>query len=59
MWSRYWFLVFLGMRIFKLNPGQVFYINSQEVHAYLKGECIELVTNSDNVIMAGLTAKLY
>ncbi|WP_425323156.1 hypothetical protein [Borrelia miyamotoi] len=47
------------MRIFKLNPGQVFYINSQEVHAYLKGECIELVTNSDNVIMAGLTAKLY
>ncbi|BCR21835.1 mannose-6-phosphate isomerase, class I [Borrelia sp. HM] len=50
-------LVFLGMHIVQLNPGEVFYINSQEVHAYLKGECIELMTNSDNVIRAGLTTK--
>ncbi|BCR19354.1 mannose-6-phosphate isomerase, class I [Borrelia miyamotoi] len=50
-------LVFLRMRIFKLNPGQVFYINSQEVYAYLKGECLELMTNSDNVIRAGLTVR--
>ncbi|AHH08380.1 mannose-6-phosphate isomerase, class I [Borrelia anserina] len=50
-------LVFLGMRIFKLNPGEVLYTESQEVHAYLKGECLELMTNSDNVIRAGLTTK--
>ncbi|WNY68615.1 mannose-6-phosphate isomerase, class I [Borreliella lusitaniae] len=50
-------LVFLGMNILKLKPGEVFYTNSQEVHAYLKGDCIELMTNSDNVIRAGLTTK--
>ncbi|AHH12426.1 Mannose-6-phosphate isomerase [Borrelia hermsii YBT] len=50
-------LVFLGMHIFKLNPGEVIYTESQEVHAYLKGECLELMTNSDNVIRAGLTTK--
>ncbi|WP_259662757.1 hypothetical protein [Borrelia miyamotoi] len=46
-------LVFVAMRIFKLNPDQVFYINSQEVYAYLKGECLDLMTNSDNVIREG------
>ncbi|AWG42783.1 mannose-6-phosphate isomerase, class I [Candidatus Borreliella tachyglossi] len=50
-------LVFLGMHIFKLNPGEVLYTESQEVHAYLRGECLELMTNSDNVIRAGLTTK--
>ncbi|WPM05907.1 mannose-6-phosphate isomerase, class I [Borreliella sinica] len=50
-------LVFLGMNILKLKPGEVVYTNSQEVHAYLKGDCIELMTNSDNVIRAGLTTK--
>ncbi|QMU99188.1 mannose-6-phosphate isomerase, class I [Borrelia sp. A-FGy1] len=50
-------LVFLGMHIFKLNPGEVIYTESREVHAYLKGECLELMTNSDNVIRAGLTTK--
>ncbi|WKC77967.1 mannose-6-phosphate isomerase, class I [Borreliella turdi] len=50
-------LVFLGMNILKLRPGEVVYTNSQEVHAYLKGDCIELMTNSDNVIRAGLTSK--
>ncbi|UGQ17202.1 mannose-6-phosphate isomerase, class I [Borrelia sp. RT1S] len=50
-------LVFLGMHIFKLKPGEVLYTENQEVHAYLKGECLELMTNSDNVIRAGLTTK--
>ncbi|WP_040236304.1 mannose-6-phosphate isomerase, class I [Borrelia crocidurae] len=50
-------LVFLGMYIFKLKTGEVFYTESREVHAYLKGECIELMTNSDNVIRAGFTTK--
>ncbi|WAZ85559.1 hypothetical protein O5405_02305 [Borrelia miyamotoi] len=27
-------------------------MNSQEVYAYLKGECLELMTNSNNVIRA-------
>ncbi|UPA12078.1 mannose-6-phosphate isomerase, class I [Borrelia venezuelensis] len=50
-------LVFLGMYIFKLSPGEVLYTESQEVHAYLQGDCLELMTNSDNVIRAGLTTK--
>ncbi|UER67583.1 mannose-6-phosphate isomerase, class I [Borrelia sp. BU AG58] len=50
-------LTFLGMHIFKLKPGEVLCTESQEVHAYLKGECLELMTNSDNVIRAGLTTK--
>ncbi|WP_024653869.1 mannose-6-phosphate isomerase, class I [Borrelia persica] len=50
-------LLFLGMYIFKLKPGEVIYTESREVHAYLRGECIELMTNSDNVIRAGITTK--
>ena len=50
-------LVFLECIFFKLNLGEVLYTESQEVHAYLRGECLELMTNSDNVIRAGLTTK--
>lgn len=41
----------------KLTPGQALYIRANKLHAYLKGECIECMACSDNVIRAGLTTK--
>ncbi|MBW1984367.1 MAG: mannose-6-phosphate isomerase, class I [Deltaproteobacteria bacterium] len=40
-----------------LKPGEAMFLSSGELHAYLKGACIELMTNSDNVIRGGLTIK--
>ncbi|CAN1805548.1 Mannose-6-phosphate isomerase 1 [Linum perenne] len=41
----------------KLNPGQALYIGANEPHAYVCGECIEVMATSDNVVRAGLTPK--
>ncbi|KAM3306215.1 mannose-6-phosphate isomerase 1 [Capsicum chacoense] len=41
----------------KLNPGEALYLGSNEPHAYLYGESVECMANSDNVIRAGLTPK--
>lgn len=41
----------------KLAPGQAVYLKSNKLHAYLKGECIECMACSDNVVRAGLTTK--
>lgn len=40
-----------------LNPGEALYIDANEPHAYVSGECIECMATSDNVVRAGLTAK--
>ncbi|KAI5755626.1 hypothetical protein M8J77_018453 [Diaphorina citri] len=40
-----------------LEEGQSIYIGANEPHAYLKGDCIECMACSDNVIRAGLTPK--
>lgn len=40
-----------------LEPGQSLYAGPGELHAYLKGEAIELMANSDNVIRGALTKK--
>lgn len=40
-----------------LSPGQALYLAPNEPHAYLKGDCIECMANSDNVVRAGLTPK--
>jgi len=40
-----------------LKPGEAMFLSSGELHAYLKGVCIELMANSDNVIRGGLTLK--
>ncbi|KAI3717074.1 hypothetical protein L1987_68416 [Smallanthus sonchifolius] len=39
----------------KLEPGDALYIATNKPHAYLKGECIECMAASDNVVRAGLT----
>ena len=32
-------------------------MNADEPHAYIKGDCIECMANSDNVVRLGLTPK--
>lgn len=41
----------------KLAPGQAVYLKANKLHAYLRGECIECMACSDNVVRAGLTTK--
>ena len=40
-----------------LKPGEALYVAPGELHAYLKGESLELMANSDNVIRGALTNK--
>mmetsp|Transcript_36782 Transcript_36782/g.59434 ORF Transcript_36782/g.59434 Transcript_36782/m.59434 type:complete len:440 (-) Transcript_36782:2984-4303(-) len=42
----------------KLAPGQAVFLGADEPHAYLAGDCAEIMATSDNVIRAGLTPKL-
>ena len=41
-----------------LTPGQAIYLEANEPHAYLSGNCVEVMATSDNVVRAGLTPKL-
>ncbi|GLB41516.1 putative isomerase [Lyophyllum shimeji] len=41
-----------------LQPGEAIFLGAGEPHAYVSGECMECMANSDNVIRAGLTPKL-
>eukprot|EP00188_Purpureofilum_apyrenoidigerum_P001965 Plantae.Rhodophyta-Purpureofilum_apyrenoidigerum.ctg21426.p1 GENE.Plantae.Rhodophyta-Purpureofilum_apyrenoidigerum.ctg21426~~Plantae.Rhodophyta-Purpureofilum_apyrenoidigerum.ctg21426.p1 ORF type:complete len:448 (-),score=97.89 Plantae.Rhodophyta-Purpureofilum_apyrenoidigerum.ctg21426:440-1783(-) len=45
------------MNKLNLEPGEAIFIGANEPHAYLKGECVEIMANSDNVVRAGLTPK--
>lgn len=47
----------LLMNYLQLKPGDSFYIGANEPHAYLRGDCIECMALSDNVVRAGLTPK--
>jgi mannose-6-phosphate isomerase len=40
-----------------LRPGQAMFLAAGGLHAYLRGTGIELMSNSDNVLRAGLTPK--
>lgn len=42
----------------KLKKGDAFYIGANEPHAYIRGEILECMACSDNVVRAGLTPKL-
>ncbi len=41
----------------RLAPGEAIYLGAGNVHAYLRGVCIEVLANSDNVLRCGLTSK--
>ncbi|HTZ44039.1 MAG TPA: mannose-6-phosphate isomerase, class I, partial [Jatrophihabitans sp.] len=41
----------------RLAPGEAIFLGAGNVHAYLRGVCVELLANSDNVLRCGLTGK--
>jgi mannose-6-phosphate isomerase len=43
--------------ILKMQPGEAIFQGARMPHAYLEGQNIELMANSDNVLRAGLTSK--
>lgn len=45
------------MNIVKLNPMEGIFQDAGILHAYLEGQCVELMANSDNVLRGGLTPK--
>lgn len=50
-------LLILVMNLIYLREGQAYYHKEGVLHAYLKGQCVEIMGNSDNVLRAGLTKK--
>ncbi|CAG0893905.1 unnamed protein product [Darwinula stevensoni] len=40
-----------------LQPGEALFLGANVPHAYLKGDCVECMACSDNVVRAGLTPK--
>ncbi|CAM1332674.1 MPI (predicted) [Pycnogonum litorale] len=48
-------LYFLNVMI--LEAGQAMFLPANEPHAYLRGDCIECMACSDNVVRSGLTPK--
>jgi len=40
-----------------LQPGQAFFMGPNMPHAYIKGNCLEVMACSDNVVRAGCTPK--
>jgi mannose-6-phosphate isomerase len=50
-------LLLLEMNVEKLHPGEAVYLPDGVIHAYIRGECLEIMKNSDNVFRAGLTNK--
>jgi mannose-6-phosphate isomerase len=40
-----------------LAPGQCFFMGPNEPHAYISGDCVEIMALSDNVVRSGLTPK--
>ncbi len=47
----------LMMNIIRLRPCDAVYLEPDTLHAYIRGNGIELMTASDNVLRGGLTAK--
>jgi mannose-6-phosphate isomerase len=45
------------MNIVHLDPMESLFQGAGQPHAYLQGQCVELMSNSDNVLRAGLTNK--
>ena len=47
----------LWLNLISLKPHQAVYLPARQVHSYLSGVGIEIMSNSDNVLRAGLTNK--
>ena len=47
----------LYLNVFRLEPGEAFFLKARVLHAYIHGFGVELMANSDNVLRGGLTSK--
>ena len=45
------------LNVVTLEPGDAIFLSANEPHAYLSGDCVEIMACSDNVVRAGLTPK--
>lgn len=45
------------LNLVRLQPGEAMFLGANEPHAYLAGDCVEIMACSDNVVRAGLTPK--
>lgn len=50
-------LSFYLMNLLELEPGRVIFQDNSVPHAYLRGQAVEVMADSDNVIRGGLTPK--
>ncbi|MFZ1978020.1 MAG: hypothetical protein WAV76_08705, partial [Bacteroidota bacterium] len=50
-------LSFFFFNLVQLKPGQAIFTDAGIPHAYIKGNIVECMANSDNVVRAGLTNK--
>jgi mannose-6-phosphate isomerase len=50
-------LVALAMNAVALKPGEAIFTPAGTVHCYIRGDGVEIMANSDNVVRAGLTHK--
>ncbi|MDR3116929.1 MAG: mannose-6-phosphate isomerase, class I [Bifidobacteriaceae bacterium] len=50
-------LLLLEMNVVRLLPGEAIFLPDGVIHAYIRGQCLEIMENSDNVFRAGLTKK--
>lgn len=50
------FSIFI-LNIVQVSTGSAIFQGAGMPHAYLEGQCVELMSNSDNVLRAGLTSK--
>lgn len=48
---------YLLLNLITLEPGQGLFLSAGTPHAYLRGAGLEVMSNSDNVLRAGLTTK--
>ena len=47
----------LLLNVLQLAPGEAMFLHARTPHAYLSGNGLEIMANSDNVLRAGLTSK--
>ena len=50
-------LAALLLNFVRLAPGEAIYLPAGNLHAYLRGQAVEAMANSDNVLRGGLTPK--
>ena len=42
------------LNIYRLQPGEAIFLPAGEIHAYLSGDCVEVLSCGDNVLFCGL-----